>query len=170
MLNIRKTKTRSGFTLIELLVVISIIGLLSTLAMVALNSARVKSRDAKRAADMQQIQTAMALYFDTNGTYAFTVNADGTGGVSATCGANATGVSACTGTGRAGLADFMGGIGTVTDPLGVATLCTGASAAVCRPAFTAAASQTAFTITFYLEGGTGTLASGRHTLTERGIQ
>ncbi len=55
--------TQKGFTLIELLVVIAIIGLLSTLAVVALNSAREKSRDSKRVADVKQIQTALELYF-----------------------------------------------------------------------------------------------------------
>lgn len=54
---------KKGFTLIELLVVIAIIGLLSTLAVVALNSARQKSRDSKRVADIKQIQTALELYF-----------------------------------------------------------------------------------------------------------
>ncbi|MCF7795467.1 type II secretion system GspH family protein, partial [Patescibacteria group bacterium] len=38
---------KKGFTLIELLVVISIIGLLSTISVVALNGARKKGRDAK---------------------------------------------------------------------------------------------------------------------------
>ncbi len=62
-------KTKKGFTLIELLVVIAIIGLLSTLAIVALNSARQKSRDAKRVADVKQIQTALELYYNDNFGY-----------------------------------------------------------------------------------------------------
>ena len=53
-----------GFTIIELLVVISIIGLLSTISVVALNGARKKSRDAKRIADVGQMQTSLDLYFN----------------------------------------------------------------------------------------------------------
>lgn len=59
-----KKINKRGFTLIELLVVIAIIGLLSTLAVVALNNARAKSRDAKRIADIKQIQTALELYYN----------------------------------------------------------------------------------------------------------
>ena len=58
-----------GFTLIELLVVISIIGLLSSVVLASLNSARIKARDAKRLADMQQLQTALDFYYDKFGTY-----------------------------------------------------------------------------------------------------
>lgn len=60
---------KKGFTLIELLIVIAIIGLLSTLAVVALGSARVKARDSKRLADLKQIQTALELYYSENSSY-----------------------------------------------------------------------------------------------------
>lgn len=62
-------KQRKGFTLIELLVVIAIIALLSTLAVVALNNAREKSRDAKRVSDVKQIQTALELFYADQGQY-----------------------------------------------------------------------------------------------------
>lgn len=62
-------QNNKGFTLIELLVVISIIGLLSSLAVVSLNSARVKARDALRKADMAQMRTALGLYYFDNDSY-----------------------------------------------------------------------------------------------------
>jgi prepilin-type N-terminal cleavage/methylation domain-containing protein len=65
---------RRAFTLVELLVVISIIGLLSTIAVVSLGSARTKTRDGKRIADIKQISTAMQLYYDDKGTYPNTGN------------------------------------------------------------------------------------------------
>ena len=60
---------RQGFTLIELLVVIAIIGILASIVLASLNSARVKSRDARRVADIKQMQLALELYFDANGSY-----------------------------------------------------------------------------------------------------
>ncbi len=62
-------KAKQGFTLIELLVVIAIIGLLSTLSIVALNQARARSRDARRIADIKQIQTALEMYYNDNNEY-----------------------------------------------------------------------------------------------------
>ena len=61
--------TKRGFTLIELLVVIAIIGILSSVVLASLNSARQKARDARRVADIKQLQLALELYFDTNRTY-----------------------------------------------------------------------------------------------------
>lgn len=60
---------RQGFTLIELLVVIAIIGILASIVLASLNSARTKSRDARRVADIKQIQLALELYFDAKGEY-----------------------------------------------------------------------------------------------------
>ncbi len=69
-LMVKETKrNRSGFTLIELLVVISIIGLLASIVLVSLNSAREKARNAKRVADVRQMMTALELYFNDNNTY-----------------------------------------------------------------------------------------------------
>lgn len=60
---------QKGFTLVELLVVIAIIGLLSTLAVVSLGSARSKARDARRISDIKQVQTALELHFADVGLY-----------------------------------------------------------------------------------------------------
>ena len=91
---------KKGFTLIELLVVIAIIALLSTLSVVALNSARVKSRDARRLSDIKQIRTALEMYFDNNQTYPTTGSGGLLGGTNYVC-LNTSGwttAAGCTGT------------------------------------------------------------------------
>lgn len=64
-----KQKSQSGFTLLELLVVIAIIGLLAGTVMLALQNARVKGRDAKRAGDVRQLITALEQYRIVYGTF-----------------------------------------------------------------------------------------------------
>ncbi len=64
---------KHAFTLIELLVVIAIIALLSTLSIVALNNARIKSRDARRLSDIKTIRTALEFYYNTEGHYPATI-------------------------------------------------------------------------------------------------
>jgi prepilin-type N-terminal cleavage/methylation domain-containing protein len=73
-----------GFTLIELLVVIAIIGMLSSIVIGSLNTARTKGNDSVVQADMVQIRSQAELYYDnqtTGGT-------NGTFGSNASCGAD----------------------------------------------------------------------------------
>jgi len=62
-------RKQKGFTLIELLVVIAIIGILATIVMVSLNTARSKARDARRVSDIRQLQLALQMYYDSVGSY-----------------------------------------------------------------------------------------------------
>jgi len=73
-------KYLKGFTLVELLVVITIIGVLSTMTVVYLESARMSARDARRLADIKQIQLALKMYYNDLGTYPAAV-APGTGSI-----------------------------------------------------------------------------------------
>ena len=62
-------------TLIELLVVFAIIGLLSTVAILALGSARQKARDSARLSDLGLIRTGLERYFGDNNMYPIASNA-----------------------------------------------------------------------------------------------
>lgn len=69
---------KKGFTLIELLVVVAILGLLSSIATVALNNARIESRNVKRIANLKQLSLALELYKNKHDEYPY--NADLTQG------------------------------------------------------------------------------------------
>ncbi len=60
-------KFKNGFTLIELLVVIAIIGVLSTVVLASLNTARARARDSARISNIKQVQSALAMYHSENG-------------------------------------------------------------------------------------------------------
>ena len=60
---------RSGFTLIEILIVVSIIGMLASIVLVGLGSFRSRGRDARRAADLREVQNALELYNEKQGSY-----------------------------------------------------------------------------------------------------
>jgi prepilin-type N-terminal cleavage/methylation domain-containing protein len=68
---LHKTKTVAAraFTLIELLVVIAIIGLLSSIVLAALQTARNKGSDAKRFSDLRSMEQALDAYYQDNGHY-----------------------------------------------------------------------------------------------------
>lgn len=55
----KQRRRRFGFTLIELMVAISIIALLSTIAVAAYSTAQIKVRDTKRKADLNALKTAI---------------------------------------------------------------------------------------------------------------
>jgi prepilin-type N-terminal cleavage/methylation domain-containing protein len=63
------SKIKKGFTLIELLVVIAIIGILASIVMVSLVTARAKGRDARRISDISNIKLALEEYYNDNLKY-----------------------------------------------------------------------------------------------------
>lgn len=91
-----------GFTLIELLVVIAIIGILSSVVLASLNTARTRGRDAAIRSQMMQIRSQAAIFYSTYGSYTNT----GTGGSNDQ-------VVECTNPSNASFTKF---IGTVLDP------------------------------------------------------
>jgi type II secretion system protein G len=100
---------RRAFTLVELLVVIAVIGLLTTIAVVALGTARARGRDARRVADLKQVRSALEMYYLDNNAYP-------------TCGQTCDTYCDCTTTGWGGsftameiASNYMGKI--PTDPL-----------------------------------------------------
>ena len=80
-----------GFTLIELLVVISIIGMIVGVSLPNFLGARERARDTKRKAEMQQLKTALRLYYNDYGKYPPTT----VGGLSKIAGCGADGKQNC---------------------------------------------------------------------------
>lgn len=61
-----KGNFNKGFTLFELLVSISIIGIMTALAVLSFSSAQKKARDARRIEDMKNVQTAAEQFYSVD--------------------------------------------------------------------------------------------------------
>jgi len=142
-------KFKKAFTLIELLVVIAIIGILTTIAVVALNNARAKARDVKRIANIKQIQTALELFFNDNGRYPTTE--EFTSGSIYSTSTNGT-------------TTYMATIPTASNP-------PDGSCTIDQNTFiyTGASNGATYTINYCLGGAIGSVSLGRNCATESGI-
>ncbi len=167
-------KNKAGFTLIELLVVIAIIGLLASVVLVSVNSARQKSRDAKRLADINQIAKALELFYNDAAAYPT---------CSTSCSQSTP--SQIMGIGSAGGTGTLSAITSVTGPSGKTltptyvtgvpqaptpadgTLCTSANNAY---KYAAPDIGNTYTITFCLGNAVSGFAAGSHFLTPSGVR
>ncbi len=156
-----RNKNKSGFTLIELLVVIAIIGLLASVVLLALNSARAKSRDAKRLADVRQLASAFELYFNDKNSYPTLPSTFSSAPPVVLTTANGT---------TAGLVPtYIGLIPSAPTP---ADHCSGSGwyANDYSYGVPTGALVSTYTLSFCLGATTGGYAAGPHDLTQAGIQ
>ncbi len=154
-----RNKNKSGFTLIELLVVIAIIGLLASVVLLALNSARAKARDAKRLADVRQIASGLEIFYNDRNSYPTQA-----------------------GNAAVGFTNVVNNLFTPTyiglvpvAPTPADSGCTGAyNGGVANDYIYSAVAVTnvspIYTLSFCLGAQTGGYAAGIHTLTQAGIQ
>jgi prepilin-type N-terminal cleavage/methylation domain-containing protein len=185
-LHIFRNKRQTGFTLIELLVVIAIIGLLASVVLLSLNSAREKSRNAKRLADVRQIASALELYFNDCGGYPvqgtsnapITLNDD----VKLAQGVNA-GVDQCDSDDDASAATeggihavatatgqtYLGQFPTSPTPSDGTCSTAGGGGGDANPYLYYATTANTYTLTFCLGSATGGYDAGLKTLTPSGI-
>ena len=143
-MNIFTHRSSRGFTLIELLVVIAIIGMLSSVILASLNTARSKSRDARRLEDLKQIANTIVAS-ETGATAAFT---------------------ACTGADVDASTCTLPDLSKFKDPSSSTTICSSTAAAQCQYGVSqadgaAGAKFSSWEVCGYLENATGSLVAGK---------
>ncbi|MBI4855211.1 MAG: type II secretion system protein [Acetobacterium woodii] len=106
---------KRGFTLIELLVVIAIIGILASVVLASLNTARAKGADAAIKANLANMRAQAELYYDDT--------AAGNGGYSSAAIATLPATSCTTATSVFINAQFTSAIAALTTASGVAPVC-----------------------------------------------
>ncbi len=188
-MGVKKLKqNQKGFTLIELLVVIAIIGLLASVVLLALNSARSKSRDAKRVADIRQMASGLELYYNDCNSYPqlaatkLLATMKLFSGNAATCGAN-TGTGGAAGSENGGIGTtatgttYIGQMPVAPTPADDGSLATNSKCSeangtvgVWNDYIYTSSSASAYTLTFCVGAQTGGLVAGRHTASQTGVQ
>jgi prepilin-type N-terminal cleavage/methylation domain-containing protein len=158
-------KHRRGFTIVEFLVVLAIIGLLATLALLALSSARTKTRDNARLLQVREVQTALELFtLDSGGVYPIseTPVALGAGTGASLCSDSATGFQGV----PCAEKTFMATVPRDELVSGSAQPCGPTSIDICDAAYSGDEEGNDYRILFWLEGGSGSYPGGLNCATK----
>lgn len=145
-----------GLTLIGLVISIFIIGLLSTIAISSVNSARIRARDTQRANDVEQFRKALEMYHIDRGVYPIAAGGIVLGDTGATTLCDTSGFGdTCVGT------PYLTKIPLATTPLDGD--CTAE-----QNTYTYTSTGTDYTITFCLSKKIGAIAAGARIMTPEG--
>ena len=152
-------RKNGGFTLIELLVVIAIIGVLASVVLVSLNSARSKSRDARRLADTRQLMTALELFYNDNGGYPDASTA------SPCSASNPCPKPSAFANGGSAFSTYLSAF-----PIPPSPGCTANTYVYAPGGILSSDANTSYSLVFCLEGAAGGFSSGSHTASPAGLQ